>query len=116
VRAGINATRQAADDNQAAFGQFSSELLCPLIPAGGGTTRVDDGNQMAIQKFNVSAHIQEGWWVVNLAQALRVLRLVPSEQADSGGLGLGEFLGGAHGLAGVYHLRDGGGGGGTPIR
>jgi len=65
---------------------------------------------MAIQKFNISLHIREGWGIVNLAQALRVLRFVPGEQADSGGLGLGEFRGGgAHRLAGVDRLCDGGG-------
>ena len=62
----------------------------------------------AVQKFNVSEDIQQGWWVANLAQALGVLRLVPGEQANSGGLRLGEFLGrSAHRLAGVDHLGDG---------
>src|SRR5271170_7473647 len=42
--------------------------------------------------------------VTNLTQALRVLRFVPGEQADSGGLRLGR---GAHRLAGMDHLRDG---------
>src|SRR5277367_4448020 len=63
---------------------------------------------MAVQKLNVSASIQEGRWVINLAQALRILRLVPCEQADSGSLRLRQFLGGgAHRLAGMDGLGHG---------
>jgi hypothetical protein len=65
VRAGINAVRQAADDST--ISQVASRLLYHLIPAGGGTTRADGGNQLAIQKFNVSQDIQEGWRIINLA-------------------------------------------------
>jgi hypothetical protein len=67
VRAGINAARQAADDYQATISQVPSQLLCHLIPVGGGTTRADGGNQVAIQKFNVSPDIQEGRRIINLA-------------------------------------------------
>jgi hypothetical protein len=77
VRAGIDPTRQAADDHQAAIGQILGQLLRHLIPIGRRTTRTHDRNQMAIEKFNVSADIEERRRVVNLAQALRVLRFVP---------------------------------------
>ena len=63
---------------------------------------------MAIQKFNVSADIQEGRWVINFAQALGIFRFVPCKQADSGSLRLGQFLGGgAHWLAGMDGLGHG---------
>jgi hypothetical protein len=42
---------------------------------------------MAIEKLNVSKHIQEGRRVVNLAEALRVLGLVPGKQLATSGLG-----------------------------
>jgi hypothetical protein len=46
--------------------------------------------------------------MVNLAQALGEFRLVPGEQAYSGGLGLGQLLGGsAHRLARMDHLGHG---------
>ena len=110
MRAGIHAAREAADDYQAAIGQVSGEALRHLIPVGGGTSRADDGNLVAIQKFNISADIEKRRRVVNLAQALGVFGLVPGEQADSGGLRLGEFLGGgAERLARVDGLRYGGG-------
>src|SRR5580704_3270954 len=106
--AAIDAARQTADDDQASIGEVSCQPLCHLIPVGSRTTRADDGNYVAIQKFNVSADIQEGWRVVNLAKTLRVLRLVPGEQANSSGLSLGQFFrSGAHGLAAMDHLRDG---------
>ena len=63
---------------------------------------------MAAQKSNVSAHIQEGRWIINLTQALGVLRLVPGEQAASGSLRLRQFLGsGAQRLTGMDGLRYG---------
>ena len=40
-------------------------------------------------------------------EGVRILRLVPGQQADSSGLGLGQFFGGVHGLAGMGSLRDG---------
>ena len=60
VGAGIDAARQTAVDYQTSIGQIPSQLLCHSIPVGGGTTRADDGNQVAIKKLNVSKGIQEG--------------------------------------------------------
>jgi hypothetical protein len=79
-----SAPRESADDYRAAIGQIPSETFRHLIPVRGRTSRANDGNLVAIQKFNISAHIQQRRRIVNLAQALRVLRLVPAEQADSG--------------------------------
>jgi hypothetical protein len=56
----IDAARQTADDYQASIGEVPCQLLHHLIPAGGRTTRADDGNQAAVQKFNFSKSIQEG--------------------------------------------------------
>src|SRR5580658_1515319 len=61
MSAGINAARQPADDYQTPMSQIPGQFLRHLIPERGRTTRPDDGNQVANKKFNVSAHIQEGW-------------------------------------------------------
>lgn len=84
--AGIYAAREAAHDYQLAIGQIPGQTFCHLIPVGGRTSRTYDRNLVAIQKFNICANIEQRRRIVNLAQALRVLRLVPGEQADSGGL------------------------------
>ena len=109
MRAGINSAGQAAGDYQAPFGQIPRQPLRHLIPVRGRTTRADDRNHVAIQKFNVSANIQEGRRIVNLAQPLRVFRFVPREQTAACGLGLSQLLrGSAQGLARMDGLRDGG--------
>ena len=69
MRAGINA---AADDCQAAIGQIPGHTFGRLIPLRGRTSRANDGNRVAIQKFNISAHVEQRRRTVNLAQALSV--------------------------------------------
>jgi hypothetical protein len=79
-----------------------------LIPVGCRTSRTYDRNLVAIQKFNISANIEHRRRIINFAQTLRVLRLVPCVQPDSGGLRLGSFLdSGAERLARVNRLRNG---------
>ena len=48
---------------------------------------------MTPEKFNVSANIQKRRWVVDFAEANRVLRFIPGQQATSSGLRLRQFLG-----------------------
>ena len=63
---------------------------------------------MAIQNFNISAHTEQRRRIVNLGQTLRIFRLIPGKQPNSGGLRLGQFFGsGAKRLARVDRLRDG---------
>jgi photosystem II stability/assembly factor-like uncharacterized protein len=65
---------------------------------------------MAIEKFFLANEIQEGRRIVNLKQALRVVRLIPRDQGDASGLGCGKFLGSvAQRAFAVDGLRDGGG-------
>jgi len=92
MRTGINAAGEAARDYQAPIIQVPCQLLRHLIPVGGWTTRSYDRNHMAVKKLNVSKNIQDGWWVINFAQALRVFRPVPSEQADSSTMRLSQCL------------------------
>ena len=82
MRSGINAAREPAGDYQAAIGQIPCQTFCHLIPVGGRTTRAYDPNLVAIQKFNISANIEQRRWIINFVQTLRVLRLVPGEQAE----------------------------------
>lgn len=58
MRAGINAAREAAEDCQAAIGQIPGPASRDLIPLRGRTSRANDGNLVAIQKFNISAHLE----------------------------------------------------------
>ena len=65
---------------------------------------------MAIQKFHVSADIQEGRGIVDLAEEARILGFLPGEQLAAGLLSLSHFLcRSAHRLAGMDGLSDGGG-------
>ena len=110
MRAGIDAPREPTDDDQTAIGQIPGQFLRHLIPVGRRTTRTHDRNQMTVQKFNVSAHIEERRRIVNFAQALRILGFVPGEQPNTGGLGLGQFFrGSAQRLPGMERLRYRGG-------
>lgn len=86
--AGIHAPREAAHDYQPAIGQIPRQTFCHLIPVGARTSRTYDRNLVAIQKFNISANIEQRRRIINFAQTLRVLRLVPCEQPDSGWPGL----------------------------
>ena len=47
---------------------------------------------VAVQKFNVTANIQEGRRVIDLAETRGVLGFVPREEAAARRLGLGQFL------------------------
>ena len=118
MRTGINAAGEAARDYQAPIMQVPCQLLRHLIPVGGWTTRSYDRNHMAVKKFNVSKNIQDGRWVINFAQALRVFRPVPSEQADSSTMRLSQWLRrGANGFGGYGLLaRRLPSGGGIPVR
>jgi hypothetical protein len=88
--AGIDAAGEAAGYDEAAVGQIPGHALSHLIPVGRRATRADDRDDMPPQKFNVSAHIQERWRIVDLLEALRVLGLVPCEQSAAGGLDQGQ--------------------------
>ena len=68
--------------------------LSHLIPVGGWASRTDHGNDVAVQKFHVSADIEEWWRVVDFAEPRRILGFVPSEQAAADGLNLGKLAGG----------------------
>jgi hypothetical protein len=62
---------------------------------------------VAVQKFCVSADIQEGWRIVNLAEEMRIGGFIPSDEAVASLLGLGQFLrGGGHGLSRMDGLGD----------
>jgi hypothetical protein len=62
---------------------------------------------MAAKKLRVSADIEEGWGGVDFAEALRIGRIVPSEELAARVANLGKFLsGGAHRLAGMDGLGD----------
>ena len=108
--AGINAAGEAAGDDEAAVRQIPGQALSHLIPVGRRAARANDRDDMAAQKLHVSPDIQQGRRIVDLLEALRVLRLVPSEQSAACGLDLSQFLGGiADGAARVEGLGDGGG-------
>ena len=65
---------------------------------------------MAIEKCPISNEIEEGWRIVNLEQSLWVVRFIPGEERDSGGLSLRQlFGGGAEWSAAVDGLGYGGG-------
>src|SRR5690348_4600400 len=57
VGAGIYSTRQAADDDKAMVGQIAPKPLSHLIPVGRRTSRANDGDGVAIEKFRVSFDI-----------------------------------------------------------
>src|SRR5580658_4257605 len=98
--ASINSASQSADDDQPSSGQISTQPLSHLIPIGGRTTRPDHGNSVPIKKFCVSANIQDGWGIVNLAEKMRIGRFVPSHEPVTSLLSLRQLLrGGGHGLA-----------------
>ena len=64
---------------------------------------------MLVQKLRVSFYIEQRWRVVNFAEQLGVLRLVPTHEATFGRFGLRQFLGGrAQGLPRMNRLRYGG--------
>jgi|HubBroStandDraft_3_1064219.scaffolds.fasta_scaffold11536_3 hypothetical protein len=71
----IHAAREAAHDYQPAIGQIPRQTFCDLIPVVGRTSRTYDRNLVAIQKFNISANIEQRRRIINFAQTLRVQRL-----------------------------------------
>jgi hypothetical protein len=93
MRAGVNPAGQAADDHQSPGSEISSQPFSHLIPVGAVTSRPDDRNRVPGKKFYISVNIQEGRGIVDLPQAGGILRLVPREQAATGGLCLCQFPG-----------------------
>jgi hypothetical protein len=103
----VDAAGEAAGYDEAAVGQIPGQALSHLIPVGGWTARADDRDDVAAQKLNVSAHIQERRRIVDLLEALGVLGLVPREQSATCRLYLSQLLGGiADGATRVEGLGD----------
>src|SRR5271154_547421 len=92
MRAGIDSPGQTANDYQPSGGKIPAQPLSHLIPIRGRTTRPDDRNRMAIQKFNVSAYIQEGRRIEDLSKPRRILRFIPSKHLAAILFGLSNFL------------------------
>jgi hypothetical protein len=80
---GVNATRQSADDHDAAGGQFAGEAVGHLRAVQRRAARADNGKAGNIQDLCVAANVQQDRRIVNLKQCLGIFHLGPVDQMRS---------------------------------
>jgi hypothetical protein len=113
MRARIDSPREATHDYHTSIRQIAPQLQGHLIPIRRRTTRANHRDLMTVEKCPVSNEIEKRWRVVDLEEALRVVRLIRREERHSGGLGLGQLFGGGTegvGYGWLGRRRRGGGG------
>jgi hypothetical protein len=72
VRAGIDASSHAAENEQTARSQIAGKHLGNAAAAGRGMARADDGDRRTRQQLDIAAHPENRWGIVNLAETLRI--------------------------------------------
>jgi len=88
----INATRQAAEDDQAMRSQITGKPFRHADSIGRWMTRADNGYSRPGQSFHVPANVQHKGRIVNFTQPLRPQGILTAEHVNSAGCRFGNLI------------------------
>ena len=93
---GVDAARQAGDDDEAALPELQRHVAGEAPAIGRGVARADDGDGRPLQHLSIAADREQGRGVVDRREGGWIVGLAPGDEARAGAVERGELaLGGA---------------------